>query len=238
MQIFDLSHPIEPTMQIYPGDPVFACHPAATVEKHGYNVTSLSMGSHTGTHLDAPYHFFEGGKKVDELPLEDLVGPAVVIRADRGGQQLEPRQPITWEELGRRDPESFQKLEKSARGVRIALIRTGWSVHWKTPQYLEHPFLERQVAEELLRRGVRVLGVDTLSPDETPAQEGEGSEGEGGFGVHDVLLREGAMIVENLRGLEELPDLEGRSLVASFLPLKIEGCDGSPIRAVAWVSEK
>ena len=73
-----------------------------------------------------------------------------------------------------------------------------------------------------------MVGVDTLSPDETPR---DGEEGEGGFGVHDALLKEGAVIVENLQGLEELP--EG-PLIASLLPLKIDGCDGSPIRAVAW----
>lgn len=216
-------------MQVYPGDPVFACHSAATVEKNGYNVTALSMGSHTGTHLDAPYHFFDDGKKVHELPLEDLVGPAVVLRANLAGD-LGPRQRITWDELVRRDPESFQKLEKG--GVSIVLIRTGWSAHWKTPRYLEHPFLERRIAVELLRRGVRVLGVDTLSPDEIP---GEGSEGDGDFGVHDTILGEGAIIVENLRGLDELPD---RLVIASLLPLKIEGCDGSPIRAVAWVKDE
>ncbi|KLO09709.1 putative cyclase [Schizopora paradoxa] len=234
MKIVDLSHPIEPAMQIYPGDPVFSCCPAATLEKHGFNVTSFSMGSHTGTHLDAPFHFFDDGKKVDALSLGDLVGPVVVLRADRapasaGGLGPRPRQLLTWDDLVRHsDPESFQKLEKG--GARIVFIRTGWAAHWKTPRYLEHPFLERRVAEELLRRGVRVVGVDTLSPDETP-QEGE--EGEGGFGVHEVLLREGAVIVENLnlQGLEELP--EG-ALIASLLPLKIEGCDGSPIRAVAW----
>ncbi len=81
--------------------------------KHGYNVTSLSMGSHTGTHLDAPYHFFDNGKKVHNLPLEDLVGPAVVLRADLAGD-LGPRQRITWDDLVRLDPESFQKLEREA----------------------------------------------------------------------------------------------------------------------------
>ena len=97
MKVFDLSHPIEPEMQIYPGDPVFACHRAATVKEHGYNVTSLSMGSHTGTHLDAPSHFFENGKTVDDLPLDALVGPVVVLalRAVRASNLLLPGQDYT-----------------------------------------------------------------------------------------------------------------------------------------------
>lgn len=224
MRIYDLSQPMEKDMQIYPGDPIFSCQPIAKLEKDGYNVTSLAMGSHTGTHIDAPYHFVKNGKKCHELPLEDLVGSATVVKL--GAMNLRQRQRITWDNLVQHDPAAIATLEKGP--VKIVFVQTGWSRYWKTSEYLEHPYLDRNVAIELLQRGVRVLGVDTLSPDETHQPD---FEGEGDFGVHEELLGAGAMIVENLTALDQLPP---GPVFASLLPLKIEGCDGSPIRAVAW----
>ena len=67
MLIYDLSHKLNPRCSIYPGDPEFCCKKVATVEKDQFNVSSLSLGSHTGTHIDAPYHFYDNGKTVDRL---------------------------------------------------------------------------------------------------------------------------------------------------------------------------
>ena len=215
--IFDLSHRLEPDMQIYPGDPVFSCCSAANIKEHGYNVKQLSLGTHTGTHIDAPYHFVEHGKKVDELDISILVGRATVLDLTSKSS----RERISWEDL------QSLGVESLVTDRRIVIIHTGWSKYWKTGEYLNHPFIDAQAARKLLELGVLLLAIDTLSPDETVP---DGQEGD--FGVHDAILGSGGMIVENLTGLDKLP--KDKDIRVSFLPLKLGDCDGSPIRAVAW----
>jgi kynurenine formamidase len=121
--------------------------------------------------------------------------------------------------------------------------------------YFDHPWLAADVAERLLALGVRVVGTDTMSPDQSPFPASAGARGERGangaegegpvsdFGVHKALLGAGGLIVENLANLDTLmaaqdaagPDAE---VIVSLLPLKIAGCDGSPIRAVAWLQPR
>lgn len=217
--VFDLSHNLEPGMQVYPGDPTFSCCSAANIKEHGYNVTQLSLGSHSGTHIDAPYHFVDDGLTVDKLDLATLIGPAAILDVTSKG----PRERITWEDLQRSGVSSL------AAGRHIVIIHTGWSKYWKTPVYLDHPFLDSEAAKKLLDIGIRVIAIDTLSPDETVV---DGQEGD--FGAHETILGAGATIVENLMGLEQLP--RDKDIHVSLLPLNLAGCDGSPIRAVAWTS--
>ncbi|KAI5115227.1 hypothetical protein M0805_008451 [Coniferiporia weirii] len=218
MFVYDLSHKLDSGTQPYPGNPVFCCNRAATVKDNGCNLSILTLGSHTGTHIDAPYHFFEDGKTVDQLDLSSLVGPAAVVDV----LHKKPKERITWDDLVRAD------VVKLLEDCHILLVRTGWSKYWKTPTYLDHPILDKGAAEKLIEMGIRVLGVDTMSPDETNPSEGVISD----FGVHETILGAGAMIVENLTGLEQLPK---KRVHVSLLPLNITDCDGSPIRAVAWV---
>ncbi|KAL0570716.1 hypothetical protein V5O48_011250 [Marasmius crinis-equi] len=216
-QPIDLTHKLDTSnISIYPGDPTFSSTPCCTVAKDGYSVHNISIGSHTGTHLDAPSHFVQGGKTVDEIPLGMLVGKARVI--DLTGKGKEKLQRISWEE-------DLQHHFPAAQSPwSIVLLKMGWAKHWATPGYFSYPFLEKRVAEELVRRGVDVLGVDTLSPDAIDGPEE--------YGVHDVVLGAGKVLVENLN-LEELKP-EDEEVVVSFLPLNLAGCDGSPVRAVAW----
>lgn len=218
--LLDLSHKLNTGAQIYPGDPSFACNAIATIPKDGYSVHALSLGSHTGTHIDAPSHFFTNGKTIDQIPLSSLIGPFVKIDLTQSG--LQDRQTITWEDHISPSPTAVDIRE----GV-ILLIQTGWSAHWGTPRYFHHPFLSRDAAQRILDKGVRVLGVDTLNPDETPF---EGVGGEQGFGTHEVILGAGGVIAENLTNLEEIG---GRDMVA-LVPLNLEGSDGSPVRAFVW----
>jgi len=212
---YDLSHQLNAQCSIYPGDPVFCCKRVATVAKDQFNVSALSLGSHTGTHLDAPYHFFDSGITVDQLDLSTLVSLAYIVDvSDACG----PRGKIPWS--------AFERFDTEIRSCSILLIHTGWSRFWSSPTYFDHPFLDAEVASKLLERGVKVVGIDTLSPDETILDGSEGS-----FAVHEVLLGSGVVIVENLTNLR---NLVSKKLMASLLPLNLEGCDGSPIRAVAW----
>lgn len=223
MNLIDLSHPLDSTnISIYPGDPLYACRVHASIEKDGYAVHSISLGTHTGTHIDAPSHFFASGQTIDQIPLSSLVGPALVVDLTH----KRPREPITWEaDLAAHAPSMHN-------GV-ILLLRTGWSRYWGTEQYLNHPFVTRDAAEKITATGVKVLGVDTLSPDET----GGGKED---FGVHEVVLSAGCVIAENLTNLAAIP-VGGESdsqWFVSMMPLNFLGCDGSPVRAYAFDTER
>lgn len=155
-RLVDLSVSLQEGMQVYPGDPVFRTSPAATITEDGFNLRQVQMGSQTGTHVDAPYHFDELGARVDELDLALFVGPAVLVDATG----LRPREPIDWPDFA---PYADQLRERT-----IVLLHTGWAAHWGTPAYHDHPYLDASAVERLLDLGVRTLLLDALNPDETP----------------------------------------------------------------------
>jgi kynurenine formamidase len=199
-------------MQVYPGDPGVEIGSALEVARDGVDVAQLHLGSHTGTHLDAPSHTVPGGRTTGRIGLDELVGESLVVHLDG----LAPRQLYGLAELASALADGLPE-----RVPPIVVVDTGWASRFGTDAALEHPALDPDAAAELLRRGMRVLAVDTLSPDPT---------GGDGFPVHDVVLGGDALIVENLTGLEGLPE---RVRVGLF-PLPIDA-DGAPVRAVAFV---
>jgi kynurenine formamidase len=213
-RIVDLSHPVEDGMPVYPGDPAVGISRATTVSEHGYNVLHVSMGSQSGTHVDAPYHFLDDGARIDELPLELFLGPAVL--ADVRGK--EPRGRIEWADLA-------ACADRLVAG-RALVLQTGWDEHWGSDTYFAHPFLSGEAAEHLVAAGVRTVAIDALSLDET-VLDGEPS---GGFAAHEAVLGAGGVIVENLRNLAAVRALDP---VLSVLPLRLRSADGAPVRAVA-----
>ncbi|CAK5281895.1 unnamed protein product [Mycena citricolor] len=212
MQVVDLSHPLKPGMQVYPGDPEFAVSSVAAIEKDGYAVCALSLGSHTGTHVDAPAHFFADGLTIEQIPIGMFIGPALVVDLTHKAA----REEIKWEDL-------VQYAPRMKQGT-LLLLRTGWSRHWGTPEYFDHPYLSHAAAEKVIECGVRLIGVDSLNPDETR------SDDTGVFGVHEVVLGAGGIIAENLTNLELLQDGD---YVVHLVPLSISASDGSPVRAFA-----
>lgn len=225
--MIDLSHPIHTGMTVYPGDPGVRCTQSLSLEADGAEVMAVSLGSHTGTHIDAPSHSIEGGRSINEVTLGELVGDALVLHlADRVG-------PGTRIDAAMLEAE----LDQFVAVPRIVLLHTGWDRHFNTDLAFDHPFLDRDAAEALWQRGMRVLGVDTLSPDRTAADVAGGGAGlglgkeaaPGVFPVHDVVLGGDGLIVENLCGLERLATLAK----VGFFPLPLTG-DGAPVRAVAW----
>jgi kynurenine formamidase len=213
-RIVDLSVPVGPGTQVYPGDPVpgFTVH--ATVRRDGYNLLSLALGSQTGTHVDAPYHFRDDAARIDELDLMLFAGPAVLLDVRGAG----PRERITWAHLA-------PAADRIGPGV-IVLICTGWSGHYGTPAYFDHPFLDPDACERLLDLGVRTFCLDTVNIDETPDEEHPGD----GYPVHHLIAAAGGVIGENFRNLElvDFPDP-----LVSCLPIALERADGAPVRAVA-----
>ena len=208
--IYDLSQRIENGMTFYPGDPEPQIGPAEGAAP--WRVSELRMGTHTGTHIDAPSHFFPNGRTIDQYPLSRFLLPGMVAAATQANDA-----PIEWETL----TESLPFLPPEG----ALLIRTGWDRFWGTEQYFRHPFLSVEAARSLAACGVNLIGIDALNVDSTL---------QGTMHAHEILLGSDILIVENLAGLGQLQP--GVSYQCSFFPLHLAGLDGSPVRAVAWVT--
>ncbi|MBC7589810.1 MAG: cyclase family protein [Salinibacterium sp.] len=213
-EIVDLSVVVNADTQVYPGDPVPRFDPHSTVERDGFNLLSVSMGSQTGTHVDAPYHFDDAAAKLDELPLERFVGTGVVVDARAAGA----RGRIGWE--------YFRAHEAELVPGAIVLLHTGWSAYYGTARYFENPYLDADACAHLIALGIRTVGIDALNIDETPDDEHPGE----GFPVHHLLADVAGVIGENLTNLHSIDFAEP---FISLLPLAFEAADGAPVRAVA-----
>lgn len=195
-----------------------------------YSANAFCTAEHGGTHIDAPIHFYEGGQAVDALPLEQLVGPGVVID-------------VTSEAASdpdyRLDRAAIERHEASHGPIpqgAIVLLRTGWSDRWPdalaylgddTPGdagNLSFPGYGEAAAQFLIdERGTRLLGIDTASID-------YGRSGD--FPVHRLAASQGVAGLENLANLGKLPAV-GFTVIA--LPMKIAGGSGGPVRVVAML---
>ncbi|WP_353828073.1 cyclase family protein [Agromyces sp. SYSU T0242] len=210
----DLSHPITDGMTVYPGDPEVHLAPALELDRDGAAVTALELGSHTGTHVDAPSHTVAGGRTMADVSLDELVGEALVFHlegladgATYGSADLAA---------------ALDAGELPAELPPIVVIDTGWWRSFGTERAVRHPALDADAARELVSRGMHVLAVDTLSPDPTDAA------GTSDFPVHAIVLGADHLIVENVAGLDGVPE---RARIG-FFPLQL-GVDGAPVRAVA-----
>ena len=206
-RIIDLSHPLRTGMPVFPQDPEVVLDPAAGPAP--WRVTRLGMGTHSGTHIDAASHYVPGGTTIDGYPLERFVLPAHVVPVDAGEGEAIERLALA------------AALPDELEGAAV-LLHTGWDAYWGDPRALRHPFLSEAAAEDLVARGAGLVGTDALNVDAT--------EG-GSTHAHAVLLGADVLIVENLTGLAALQP--GRLYTCAFVPLRLEGADGSPIRAYA-----
>lgn len=213
MEFIDLSHSLTDGLPNFASDPQIRIHPAAAIPAAPCNVSELTLSSHQGTHVDAPYHFYGDGRTVDNIPLERFFGPATVVDLAPGGC-LDPHTPLTVDHFR---PHGA----KFTPGARV-LYRTGWDQQFGQKIFFEaFPSLTPEAAEWIAATGISLLGMDTPTP------------GVDFLACHLALLAPGVeiIIVEGLTRLEQLP---ARFTLAAF-PLKIHHGDGSPIRAVALV---
>jgi kynurenine formamidase len=192
-----------------------------------YAAYRFCMPEHGGTHLDAPIHFAEGQRTVDQVPLEQLIGPAVVIDvAAKADANRDYR-------LTRDDVAAFEEAHGRIAPGTIVLLRTGWSRHWPgvkaylgddTPgdaSKLRFPGFGEEAARLLVEdRAAAALGVDTASIDYGPSTD---------FIVHRIAAERNVPGLENLTNLDQLPP-RGATVIA--LPIKIEGGSGGPVRVV------
>jgi kynurenine formamidase len=207
-RVIDLSHPIREGMQIYPGDPVPLVERGLVHESDYCHVDRLVLGSHTGTHIDAPYHFLASGARIDEFDVSRFVGRGVIV--DVTGKAAD-------EAIEAADLLPYKGKIKAGDFV---LFYTGWDRYFGSEAYLDHPYLSPACAEALTSMGVTLVGVDFLNVDPTKQEV---------FPVHDILLSKDIFIVENIANLV---DIGSDTAWFSFLPLKVSS-DGSPVRAMA-----
>lgn len=207
MRIYDISLPLSPDLPVWPGDPPFDLHLLESMEQGAHaNVSGLSSGVHIGTHVDAPHHFLNDGRTVEQLPLDVLVGPCYVAQL-----------PDQIDELNAEVLEGIPVAE----GVTRVLFGTSNSHWWaRGEREFQTGFvaLSEDGAEWLVKRNIRLVGIDYLSI----APYGDSVP------THSVLLKAGVVIVEGL-DLSAVP----RGFYDLYcLPLKLVGSDGAPARAI------
>jgi kynurenine formamidase len=191
MQIFDLSHPFEHNMPVYPGDIPVKLRQTVFINDHGYNNHYLETGMHVGTHMDAPLHMLENGCMISELGVNQFVGRGILINAvDMDQDRI------------------LHTIEENVSKGDIVLFRFDYSKHFGSPDYYyKYPEISETVAEKLVSLEVKMIGMDTPSPDRNP------------FQVHKILLAKNIPIVENLCNLDKLEKCNEFRVIA--LPLRI-----------------
>lgn len=214
-KVWDLSQPISHDGPAWPEyDPPTITHDYRRAAE-GFNAETLRLNTHTGTHVDVPFHFDDGGPTIDRMPLAAFAGPAAFL--DLRGT-VEPSEAIGSEQLA-------GPLDLLRDGD-FAVLVTGWGERrGNNEEFLKRwPYLGGEGAQLLLERGVAGVGIDALSI-------GGWGGPEVGEPSHVALLGAGKVIVEDMRIPEELV---GRRCFLSAFPVLLEGCGGAWARAVAW----
>ncbi len=210
-KVIDLSHPIENGMPVFPGDPAPTLAGVGDYAKRESRLTNITMNSHTGTHIDAPSHFFQGGRTISDFPVDYFVGKALVIDC----RELKKGENIT--------KELILKYGNKLKGADILLFLTGWDKKWGSEEYfMDYPTLDSFASAYICKNKIRGIGFDTPSID-LPTDD-----------LHPCHLRilsdNDIFVVENLKNLDLLGD-EPVKFVA--LPLYITDADGAPARVIA-----
>ena len=212
MKPIDLTLTISESIPTFPGSlkPQFILW--SDIKDDGYNLELLFLSSHTGTHLDAPYHFIKNGIKINQIPLDRLIGKAILIKL-----QKTKNIPIT-----KSDITSFEKKNGKIINHSSIFFFTGWQKNLKKGNYFtENPGLSKSAARYLASKKVNLVGIDSPSIDLGKDES---------FSVHHILSKNNILIVENLANLNKISSKE---FSFTILPLKIKNATGSPVRAVA-----
>jgi len=207
MKLFDISLKIQPGMVVWPGDPQVVIEQTEKIRSGGeVNLTQFAMCAHTGTHIDAPYHFIDDGKKVDELNLEDLCGPVQVIHVPSNIVEID---------AGVIKSAGIEPLTERV------IFKTSNSELWRslpgefTKEYVG---ITADAAVLLVEMNLKLVGIDYLSV----------AAGEHIRSTHETLLGAGVILLEGL----DLSSVSAGRYTLFCLPLNLAGADGSPARTV------
>ena len=214
MKLLDLTLIISENIPTFPGSPQPSFVQDKNIKNDGYNSELLFLSSHTGTHLDAPYHFQEKGEKIHEISLKRLVSSAILVKSRKKGDQ-----PIT-----KTDIQKFEKKHGKIPSGSTVIFWTGWQKMIKNDSYfIRNPGLSTAAAKYLVSKKINLVGTDSPSIDLGKDKR---------FPVHHIFSKNNVLIVENLTNLEKIRSSKFHFVV---LPLKLKGATGSPVRAIAFV---
>ena len=215
-RLIDVSHSVEDGMITYKGLPAPIVCDYLSREESGrhyadgvtFQIGKLEMVANTGTYIDSPFHRYETGKDLSQLPLSNL--------ADLNGLVVDAEETA----IG---PQAFDGLDVKGRAV---LVHTGWDRHWGTDQYFEgHPYLTGEAAQFLRDAGASLVGIDSHNIDNVE---------DGARPVHSTLLAAEIPIIEHMCRLEQLPESGFRF---HAVPVKVRGFGSFPVRAYGIVQE-
>ncbi len=212
LQLIDLTHLITNEMPLFPGSPPPEIRQVTSVAQEGYRVSTIQMNYHIGTHVDAPAHMLEDGATLAEMAIDRFYGRALLLDLTACKAQI-----------------TLREIEKKAAAIAQAeylLLKTGWSRYWGSAAYYrDFPCLTLEAAQRLTQFSLKGVGIDAISIDAIDSTT---------YPVHHILLGAGLLVVENLTRLDAIPAEECQFFA---LPLRIEGADGSPVRASAGIEE-
>jgi len=212
MQVIDLTLTISQSIPSFPGSPKPQFILWSSLKDHGYNLELLFLSSHTGTHLDAPYHFVKNGAKIHQIPLNRLLGNGILIKIKK-----ERNQAIT-----KNDIVSFERKNGNIPKHSSIIFHTEWQKNLNTDFYfINNPGLSESAATYLVSKEINLVGIDSpnidLGKDKT-------------FSVHKIFAKNNILIVENLSNLNKISSKQFDFVI---LPLKLKDATGSPVRAIA-----
>jgi len=214
MKIIDLTLTVSDEIPTFPGSPQPSFIPWENVKEDGYNLELLFLSTHTGTHMDAPYHFLEKGAKIHEISLKKLVSEAVLIKSKKKDG----------ESITKTDIQKFEKKHGKITSFSSVIFYTGWQRNLQKKYYFtKNPGLSVSAAKYLASKKINLVGIDSPSID-------LGTDSK--FSVHQIFAKKGILIVENLANLDKIKSSKFHLVV---LPLKLKNATGSPVRAVAFV---
>lgn len=212
MKHIDLTLTISKSLPSFPGSPTPQFISWSNLKEDGYNLELLFLSSHTGTHLDAPFHFIKNGIKIDQISLGRLMGKAILIKIKKSKNS-----PIT-----KSDIIQFEKKNGSIPDKSSVFFFTDWQKNLKKDNYFtENPGLALSAATYLAQKKTNLVGIDSPSIDLGQNES---------FCVHHVLSKNNILIVENLANLNKI---KSKEFNFTILPLKLKDATGSPVRAVA-----
>ena len=212
MKHLDLTLTISESIPSFPGSPSPQFILWSTINNDGYNLELLFLSSHTGTHLDAPYHFAKNGIKIHQIPITRLFGDAILIKIKKLKDQ----------EITKKDLINFERKNGEIQNFSSIIFFTDWQKNLNKKFYFtNNPGLSKSATSYLVSKKINLVGIDSPSIDLGIDKS---------FTAHKILAKNNILIVENLANLEKIPTLEFDFII---LPLKLKDATGSPVRAIA-----
>ncbi len=208
----DLTLTISESIPSFPGSPKPQFISWSNLKEDGYNLELLFLSSHTGTHLDAPYHFVKNGLKINQIPLDRLIGKAILIKIKKTKNNA----------ITKSDIILFERKNGKIPNKSSIFFSTGWQKNLQKKNYFtENPGLDISAARYIASKKINLVGIDSPSIDLGNDES---------FNVHHIFSKNNILIVENLTNLKKISSKEFNFTI---LPLKLKDATGSPVRAIA-----